>query len=94
MGLAEFSKKLENSKAFRISQIIFGIFTLSAGWESIWPLFIGAASLVLGIRGLYKILKRSKPICEYCGYATLDERELHNHQINCEKRENLESSKN
>ncbi len=86
LGLTEFSKKLDNSKTYRIFQIIFGIFALASGLESIWPLFIGAAALALGVHGLYKISKRSKPMCEYCGYVALDDRELHNYQINCEKK--------
>jgi len=86
LGLTEFSKKLNESKTFRISQIIFGIFALATGWESIWPLFIGVASLALGIHGLYKISKRPKPVCEYCGFVSLDIRELNNHQITCEKK--------
>ena len=86
LALTEFSKKLNNSKTFRIFQMIFGIFALATGWELIWPLFIGVASLALGVHGLYKISKRPKPVCEYCGYVALDERELHNHQINCEEK--------
>ena len=30
--------------------------------------------------------EEQKPICEYCGYIALDQRELHNHQITCEKK--------
>ncbi len=83
------ANKLANifaSKVFQILLITFGIYNLITGWELIWPLFVGALMLVLGINGLYKISKRPKPVCEYCGYVALDTRELHNHQINCEKK--------
>ena len=32
------------------------------------------------------IQKKPKPKCAYCGYLALDDRELHNHQITCEKK--------
>ena len=86
MGFMEFSKKLNESKVFNIFLIIIGIITLSTGLEKIWPLLIGVFVFVTGLHGLYKISKKLKIVCEYCGYEALDERELHNHQITCEKK--------
>jgi len=86
MGFSEFSKKLNESKAFNIFLIIVGILTLSTGLERIWPVFIAIFAIASGLHGLYKISKKPKPVCEYCGYVVLDERELHNHQISCEKK--------
>ncbi len=86
MGLMEFSKKLNESKGYNIFIIIIGIIVISTGFEDVWPVFLGIFAIALGLHGLYKISKKPKQVCEYCGYVALDERELHNHQITCEKK--------
>ena len=86
MGLLELSKKLDESKGYNIFLIIISIIVLSVGFEKVWPVFLGFFIIALALHSLYKISKKQKPVCEYCGYVALDERELHNHQITCEKK--------
>ena len=61
-----------------------------------WHLFVGIFIVVLTILNLRKYLrKRSiklvRPICEYCGHDALDEKELYNHQLVCEKKKEKKS---
>jgi len=86
MGFMEFSKKLNESKGFNVFMIILGITVLSTGLEEVWPVIIGIFAIASGAHNLYKISKKPRPVCEYCGYVALDERELLNHQITCEKK--------
>ncbi len=83
-----------------ILTIIFGI--ASMGWSQIstsdeplptiilvlgiFAFIVGIVSLIIDVRKVEKKKKEPKPICEFCGYVALDERELHNHQITCEKK--------
>ena len=91
MGWTEFSKRLNESKLYNILIIILGFVVIGAVYEKIWPIFLGMIVIALGIHRLYKIYRRQKPVCEYCGYVALDERKLHNHQIACEKKKQRET---
>ena len=56
-----------------------------------WNLYLGIFIVVMTALNLRKYLKNRsiksvRAMCEYCGYVALDERELHNHQITCEKK--------
>ena len=51
-------------------------------------MIFGPFNLILDARKFKKEKEKSKPMCEYCGYIALDERELHNHQITCVKKPN------
>ena len=59
-----------------------------AGIIIIVLIIIGA----LLIRKYDKDKKKPKPLCEFCGYMPLDERDLHNHQITCEKKKSKEKN--
>jgi len=61
--------------------------------------FVFISGIILIFYGISKFTeweKRSskpvRPICEYCRHVALDERELYNHQLVCEKKK--EKSKN
>ncbi len=48
------------------------------------------STIHVDVRGVWKYYKeknKPKPICNFCGYVALDERELHNHQSTCKKKE-------
>lgn len=60
--------------------------------------FLGIFILVMNTINLAKYIKKKskkpvRPKCEYCGYISLDERELHNHQINCDKKKEADNKK-
>ena len=64
--------------------------------DELWPgiiFLIGLFGFITGIITLIIAIKedrdkknKPRPMCEYCGYVALDERELHNHQLVCEKK--------
>ncbi len=88
MGFTELSKKLNESKTYNIVVIILGILVMANGFEEVWPVFVGIFIIAMGLHSLYKISRKQKPTCKFCGYVALDEKELHNHQITCEKKPN------
>ena len=45
-----------------------------------WPI-IASICIVIAF-----VFIKPKPVCQFCGYIAIDERELHNHQITCEKK--------
>jgi hypothetical protein len=86
------TKKFFDKPIFGIIMIIFAILVIASAveWYSYLFALIGFAS---GGHNLYKYFKNrsftsSRPICNNCGYVALNERELHNHQINCERKIN------
>ena len=79
--------------------LILGIISLLAGFASLplllpivtflfalIPAIILIAIGVFLIKKYDKDKKKPKPMCQFCGYIAIDERELHNHQITCEKK--------
>lgn len=63
-----------------------------------WNLYIGIFIVIMTTLNLIKYIKKKsakplRPMCGYCGYMALDERELHNHQITCEKKKALSNEK-
>jgi len=80
--------KFFNSTAWGIIAIISGIGLLTVGTEW-YHYLLGIMGLTSGGYSIYKNSKKKnepRPVCEYCGYVALDARELHNHQITCEKK--------
>jgi len=80
--------KFFNSTAWGIIAIISGIGLLTVGTEW-YHYLLGIMGLTSGGYSLYKNSKKKnepRSVCEYCGYIALDARELHNHQITCEKK--------
>ena len=69
--------------AIVVSIPIMMVFPFPYAWIVIIVLIIIGAYL---IRKYDKDENKPKPMCEFCGYMALDERELHNHQITCEKK--------
>jgi len=79
--------------------LVLGIISLLAGFVSL-PLLLSSVGFlfalipaiilitigVLLIKKYDKDKKKPKPMCEFCEYIAIDERELHNHQITCEKK--------
>jgi len=86
MSFKESYKKITKSTGYSIFLIIVGVITLVTGLGVIWSVLVGIFAIALGSYNLYKISRKQKPVCEFCGYVALDERELHNHQITCEKK--------
>jgi len=75
--------------------LIYVIFYLSTNYDTledwlkiVYFIFIPFISfgVIRGVWKYYKEKNKPKRICEFCGYVALDERELHNHQITCEKK--------
>jgi len=75
--------------------LIYVIYYLSTNYETLedWLKIVYfviipfiSLSVIHGVWKYYKEKNKPKPICEFCGYVALDERELHNHQISCEKK--------
>lgn len=69
---------------------VIGIWYVAYPGED-WHFYVGIFILVAAVINLIQYIKRKsakpvRPMCEFCGYVALDERELHNHQINCEKK--------
>ena len=82
-------------KKLSIISLVSGIILILSSFASPNPsaftgplLIFGTFGIGGGMYGLYKdsMKKYSKPICEFCGYIALDERELYNHQNTCEKK--------
>ncbi len=53
-----------------------------------WGFYLGIFIVVATFFNLIKYIKGKntkpvKPKCEHCGFIALDEKELHNHQMNC-----------
>ncbi len=63
--------------------------TLEYWWKIVYFVFIPfiAFGVIRGVWKYYKEKNKPKPICNFCGYVALDERELHNHQSTCKKKE-------
>jgi len=67
-------------------------------WNIVYPStdlyqFLGIFIVAITAFNLVSYIKKRKAqpvrqMCGYCGYIALDERDLHNHQINCEKKKN------
>jgi len=67
-------------------------------WNIVYPstdlyLFLGIFIVAITAFILVSYIKKRKtqPVRQmrgYCGYIAQDERDLHNHQINCEKKKN------
>ena len=73
-----------------ITAIGFGLMLLVSGteWYHYILAIIGFAS---GGHTIYKYYQNkkfttSRPICNNCGHVARDERELHNHQITCQRK--------
>ncbi len=75
--------------------LIYIIYYLSTNYETLedWLKIVYfvvipflSLNVIHGVWKYYKEKNKPKPICEYCGYVALDEKELHNHQITCEKK--------
>ena len=83
-------------KNFLQNPVIIAFMFLIGGWNVVYPsedwnLYLGIFILIMAFVNLIQYIKRKstkpvRPKCEYCGYIALDERELHNHQLNCEKK--------
>ena len=84
------------AKSRDIILILIGLFGIA--WNQISPtqaswFVLGAGIFILSI-GIIKLAwigdekkkKVPRPMCSFCGYIALDEKELHNHQITCEKK--------
>ena len=61
-----------------------------------WNLYVGIFIVVMTAFNLRKYLKNRsikpvRPICEYCEHDVLDEKELYNHQLVCEKKKEKNS---
>ena len=71
---------------FILIMFVIGIWsvTTSDGWLYYLGVFILVMAVINLIQYIHK--KSKRPKCEYCGYIAKDDRELHNHQINCEKK--------
>ena len=79
--------------------LILGIISLLVGFASL-PLLLSSVGFLFAlipaiifiaigvflIKKYDKDKKKSNPMCKFCGYMAIDERELHNHQITCEKK--------
>ncbi len=67
-------------------------------WNIVYPstdlyLYLGIFIVAVTAFNLVSYIKKRKTqpvrqMCGYCGYIALDERDLHNHQMNCEKKKN------
>ncbi len=76
-----------------ISGGIVGGFIVSVIFQMLYPfpsgILYGIISWLI-IAGICIVIAfvfiKLNPVCEYCGYVAKDERELHNHQITCEKK--------
>ena len=66
---------------------VVGIYNVVAR-VSDFSFYLGIFILIMAFVNLILYIKRKskRPKCEYCGYIALDERELHNHQLTCEKK--------
>lgn len=83
--------KFTDKPIWGIMSVGFGLLLSVSGseWYHYLLALIGFAS---GGHNLYRYYNRKKhttrPICNYCGYVALDARELHNHQLVCDKKIN------
>jgi len=70
-------------------------------WNIVYPstdlyLYLGISIVAITTINLVSYIKTKKAnpvrqMCGYCGYMALDKKELHNHQLNCEKKKNKKS---
>ena len=78
-------------------------FYLIGFWNIVYPstdlyLYLGIFIVAITTINLVSYIKKRnanpvRPMCGYCGYMALDQRELDNHQITCEKKKALSNEK-